>query len=114
MEWAEARDTTLRFWRDLRESLDRLDEVELLRDINAVCDLCEKAKQEAAGRWGRCSYCIAHQQFGGCVGISLQMSEAVVDHDREALQRLVDEFIANLERLDCGAQAPPQVSGGER
>lgn len=107
MDWAEARDNTLRYWRELRGSLDRLDEVDLLRDINAVCELCDKSKEEAAGRWGRCDYCIAHQQFGGCLGISLKMSEAVVDHDRETLRRLVDEFIANLEQLDCGLVSHP-------
>lgn len=104
MDWAEAKATTLRLWLEIRDSLGTKDEVELLRDINAVCDLCEKANQEAAGRWGRCEYCIAHQQFGGCVGVSLRMSEAVVDRDEEKLRTLIDQFIENLETLDVASR----------
>ena len=100
MDWKEAKENTVAYWKGLRESLDDLDEVELLREINAVNDLCEKAKDESHGDLHRCDYCIALQQFGGCMGISLQMSEAVVDHDHERLEDLVDRFVARLEALE--------------
>ena len=103
MDWQEAKDSTIRFWRGLRESMDSLDKVDLLREINAVNELCEKAKEAAEGEWGRCSYCIAYQQFGGCTGISLRMSECVVDDDRVELRRLVDRFINQLESLEVPA-----------
>ena len=100
MDWKEAKENTLAYWRSLRESLDDLDEVELLREINAVNDLCDKAKEESQGDLHRCNSCIALQQFGGCMGISLQMSEAVVDHDHERLEMLIDRFVAQIESLE--------------
>ena len=100
MEWQEAKESTVRFWRGLRDSMDSLDQVGLLREINAVNQLCEKAKEAAEGEWGRCSYCIAYNQFGGCTGISMRMSECVVDGDMVELHRLVDKFLAQLEALE--------------
>lgn len=99
MEWQTARDNTLQYWLRVRDSLDVLEEVELLRQINAVNDLCEKAKDESHGEKDRCSFCLAQQQFGGCMSISLQMSECVVEGRREDLRTLVGEFIARLEAI---------------
>lgn len=103
MEWQEAKESTIRFWKGLRDSMDSLGEVDLLREINAVNELCDKAQEAAEGAWGRCGYCIAYEQFGGCTGISLQMSECVVDGDREQLRRLMDQFIGQLEALEVPA-----------
>ena len=94
MDWQQAKDNTIRYWRDLRASIDGKDNVELLRDINAVNDLCDKAKDEA------------YDQFGGCTGVSLRMSECVVDGDRETLKALVDSFIENLESLKVPLEDP--------
>ena len=103
MDWQQAKDNTIRYWRNLRDSIGRLNEVELLREINAVNDLCEKAKEEGHGQLDRCEHCIAYQQFGGCMGVSLQMSEKVVDGDLEGLRRLVSRFIGQLEDLKVPA-----------
>lgn len=103
MDWQQAKERTLSFWRELGGSIDRLDQVELLREINVVNDLCEKAKEQAHGELGRCSYCIAYQQFGGCMGIALQMSECVMNGNLEELRQLVDRFIAQLEALEAPA-----------
>jgi hypothetical protein len=103
MEWQEAKESTIRFWKGLRDSIDSLGQVDLLREINAVNELCEKAKQESRGEWGRCGFCIAYTQFGGCTGISMRMSECVVDGDRQELRRLVDQFIGQLEALELPA-----------
>ena len=100
MDWSEAKEATLLQWRDLRSSVDRLDEVRLLKQINAVNELCEKAKQQAHGEMNRCNYCIAFHQFGGCMGVSLQMSECAVDGDKERLKELMDGFILQLEGLE--------------
>lgn len=103
MEWLEAKESTIAFWKGLRDSMDSLGQVDLLRELNSVNDLCEKAKQASEGEWGRCGYCIAYTQFGGCTGISLRMSECVVDGDRQELRRLVDLFIDQLESLEVPA-----------
>jgi len=100
MDWRTARDNTLSYWRKLRTSIHATDEVELLRQINAVNDLCEKAQEESDGQTGRCSYCLAYQQFGGCYGVALQMSECVVDRRFDDLEELVDRFIAQLEAVE--------------
>ena len=100
MEWQEAKEATLHQWRQLKSSVDRLDAVHLLKGINAVNDLCEKAKQEAHGEMNRCNYCIAFHQFGGCMGVSLRMSEAAVDGDKDRLKEMMDGFIAQLEGLE--------------
>lgn len=108
MDWKEARDSTLVYWKELRDVLHEKDETELLTDINAVNDLCQKARNEADGAWGRCRFCIAYQQFGGCTGVSLRMSECVVDRDLAALRELVDWFIEQLESLSV---SEPGASG---
>jgi len=100
MDWQAARDNTILYWRQVRESLDTLEDVELLRQINAVNDLCEKAREQSHGEMGRCSYCLAYQQFGGCLAIGLEMSECVVEGRRGDLRVLVDQFISQLEDVD--------------
>jgi hypothetical protein len=109
MDWQQAKDGTLRQWRDLRGAVDSMDEVHLLKGINAVNDLCEKAKREAHGEMNRCNYCIAFHQFGGCMGVSLRMSECAVDGDKERLKELMDGFIAQLEGLEV-----PEILDGSR
>ncbi|MEE8368441.1 MAG: hypothetical protein V3S30_08985 [Thermoanaerobaculia bacterium] len=98
--WENARQKTIDHWLRLRESIGSADSVKLLQEINLTNELCEQAKRVAAGRWGRCDYCLASQQFGGCAGISLRMSECVVEYRWNELSRLVDEFITNLENLE--------------
>ena len=104
MNWGEARDRTLEQWRGLQGSFEDRDEVELLAEINAICELCEVAKEKAAGRWGRCDYCAAQRQFGGCAGISLQMSERVVERDWDGLRQLIGQFVANLETMKTDSE----------
>ena len=98
--WEQARRETLDHWLRVRESIGDADSAQLLQDINVTNDLCEEASQEAAGQWGRCDYCLASQQFGGCAGISLRMSEAAVENRWTDLRHLVDGFIENLKNLD--------------
>lgn len=100
MDWQQAKDRTLRQWRDLRGAVDSMDTVHLLKEINAVNELCKRAKRQAHGEMNRCDYCIAFHQFGGCMGVSLQMSECAVDGDKMRLKELMDGFIAQLESLD--------------
>jgi hypothetical protein len=108
MDWQEARDNTIRYWKSIRDSMNEMDQIELLSEINAVNDLCEKAKEESHGHPDRCSYCLAYQQFGGCMGISLQMSECVVEGRMDELRELVDRFIDQLEEVKLPeGQDPP-------
>jgi hypothetical protein len=100
MDWEEARTGTLREWERIRASIGKAEEVELLADINAVCDLCQVASEEARHAGERCASCLAFQQFGGCQDANLAMSEMVVDKNWDGLRGLVDEFIVALRDLD--------------
>ena len=99
-DWEQARQKTLDHWINVRDAIGKADPVELLQEINLTNELCSEAKRVAHGRWGRCDYCLASQQFGGCAGISLKMSECVVEYRWTELRHLVDRFIENLKNLE--------------
>jgi hypothetical protein len=106
LNWKEAQQKTLEMWRGIPAAIDRQDELELLTEINAVCDLCETAvKESESGGVDRCDYCLHYQQFGGCQGVSLMMSEAVVTKEWEELRALVNEFIRQVEELEMPSEA---------
>lgn len=100
MTWTEAIEGTLRQWTAIRDSIGQADEVELLTEINAVVDLCEKAEAEEGSPFGRCRRCLFYQQFGGCQDICGRMSEAVVEKDWNRLRYLIDETINGLKSLN--------------
>jgi hypothetical protein len=99
MSWTEAIEATHRQWTAIRDSIGEADEVELLTEINAVCDLCEKAEAEEGSGIGRCRRCLFYQRFGGCQEVSARMSEAVIERDWDRLRHLVDETIGGLRSL---------------
>jgi hypothetical protein len=104
MNWETARQSTIELWKEIRRSVGSADSVELLREINAVSDLCVKAREEAADQMARCRFCIAYQQFGGCEGATMRMSECAVDRDWEGLRTLIDDFVEQLEALEIPRQ----------
>ena len=99
-EWRAAQEETIKLWLKIRDMVEEPDEVTLLTEINAICDLCDVAQEAAPQPFGRCERCIAYQQFGGCHGINGEMSERVVEHDWEGLLVLIDRFIDNLRSLE--------------
>ncbi len=105
MNWKEAQRQALVNWGSIREAIGGHDEVELLTEINAVFSFCEKAEEDAGAPIGRCRHCLAYQQFGGCRGISGEMSLRVAKRDWEGLTELVDTFIRQLEELDLSQEA---------
>lgn len=105
MNWTEAIEGTVRQWNAIRNAIAEADEVELLTEINAVCDLCEKAEEEQGSGIGRCERCLFYQQFGGCKDLSARMSEAVVEKDWDRLRELIDETIRGLKSLTLPAAA---------
>jgi len=104
MSWNEAREGTLRQWYAIRGMVGTADTVALLTEINAVCDLCEKADQVAGTGIGRCQYCLFYQQFGGCLDVSARLSEGVVEKDWEAVRALIDDMIGKMKRMELPAQ----------
>jgi hypothetical protein len=104
MNWQEAKVGTIEQWLGIRESINSEDEVRILTEINAVCDLCDIARAEAPGPEERCDHCHFYQQFGGCQEVSWKMTERVTEHDWDGLRGLVDEFIARLRLMDQPAE----------
>jgi hypothetical protein len=105
MNWTEAIEGTLRQWTAIRDSIGEADEVELLTEVNAVCDLCEKSDDEQGSGVGRCRQCLFYQQFGGCQDVSLRMGEAIIEKDWDRLRRLIDETIHGLRSLTLPVEA---------
>jgi hypothetical protein len=111
MNWEEAKQSTLRFWRSIYDSIETADPIELLTEINTITDLCEVAKEEAetVHDLAKCHYCPAYEQFGGCRPASAALSELVAERNWPELRLRIGEFIAQLE----GMRAPGalQVAG---
>lgn len=105
MNWNEAIDGTLRQWTAIRDSIGTASEVELLTEINAVCDLCAKSEEESGSGITRCQHCLFYQQLGGCRELSARMSEAVAEKDWDQLRRLIDTTIRDMKSLDLPAPA---------
>lgn len=103
MTWREAINGTVRQWSTIRDAIGVAAPVDLLTEINAVCDLCEKAEAEAGSGIERCRYCLFYQQFGGCQEVSGRMSEAVAAGDWDRLRSLVDQMIEGLGKLEVPA-----------
>ena len=106
MDWQEARESTIELWQGIAKAVDRQDPVELLTEINAVCDLCFAAHEQAPAALDRCRHCLAFQQFGGCREVNGLMSEKVVEKDWDGLRELIDQFISLLEGLETPAAVP--------
>jgi len=99
MSWQQAKRETLEEWRRIRASIGRRDELQLLTDINAAGAMCSEARSESEpGR--KCSRCRFFDQFGGCSEVSGKMSELVAAKQWDELRALVDQFLADLERLE--------------
>jgi hypothetical protein len=111
MNWQEAKDSTLELWRNIRASIGTAESLDLLVEINGICDLCELANSEAAGEPNRCRYCPAYEQFGGCREVSARLSDLVVQKDWEQLEVMVDDFIGRVEHMEApGLPAPTNLS----
>lgn len=103
MDWKDARTSTIELWQGISKAVDREDQVELLTEINAICDLCVAAHEEAPAALDRCQHCLAFQQFGGCREVNGLMSVKVVEKDWDGLRKMIDEFISLLESVDTPA-----------
>lgn len=103
MEWREARESTIELWQGISRAVDREDQVELLTEINAICDLCVAAHEQSPAALDRCKHCLAYQQFGGCREVNGLMSVKVVEGDWDGLRKMIDEFISLLEGVETPA-----------
>lgn len=109
LDWRDAKSGTIEQWLGIRELISSEDEVRILTEINAVCDLCDAARAEAPGPEARCDHCHFYQQFGGCQEVSWKMTERVTEHDWDGLRRLVDDFIVKLRAMDQPSPGPEAI-----
>lgn len=110
MTWKEAQQDTIRQWENIRDAIGKADTVELLTEINAVCDLCEKSEQEAGTPYGRCNSCLFLQQFGGCREVSAKLSELVASGQLDEVRVLVDDMIHKTESLVLPVEPPARLA----
>lgn len=99
MTWQEAKDSTIQQWITIQSLIGCADTVELLTEINAVCDLCDKSEEVAGTPIGRCQSCLFLQQFGGCREVSAHLSELVVSGQLDEVRALVEGMIRATRRL---------------
>jgi len=109
MDWKESIQGTIRQWRKIRASIGRGEDVVLLADINAECDLCRAASDVAEDSAHRCESCLGFQEFGNCREADLAMSELVMEKDWDGLRVVVDDFIGALEGLETTKGEPERV-----
>ncbi len=110
MTWNEAKQGTIRQWEAIRDAIGKADTVELLTEINAVCDLCEKSEDTAGTPIGRCDYCLFYQQFGGCSEVSGKLSELVVSGELDEVRALVDDMIRKTEVMALPEEHPSPLT----
>lgn len=110
MTWKEAQQGTIRQWENIRNAISRADTVELLTEINAVCDLCEKSEEESGTPIGRCDYCLFYQQFGGCREVSATLSELVVSGRLDEVRFIVDDMIRKTWSLALPDERPARLA----
>ncbi|MBI3098603.1 MAG: hypothetical protein HYY93_10230 [Planctomycetes bacterium] len=101
MDWTAAKDRTIQRWKEVLAGVGETETVELLRQVNEVCELCEKAqeKAQAKGELAPCPYCIAQQQVGGCIRIRASLSRAIVDEEWARVREIMEGFLHDVESV---------------
>ncbi len=110
MEWREAKERTKGLWLEIRGAVGEAETLDLLGRINSLNALCERAVMDAGGDPGLCAYCAFYQQFGGCMDVTVEMSECAVRRDWDGLRELIDRFLLVLDRLECEPGEPAAAS----
>ena len=104
MDWQHAKDQTIQLWLQVRRSIGRAHQVDLLTDINLICPLCEQAMVDrseagASPSTSKCEYCPGYKQFGGCKEVCAEISTKIAERDWKSACEIADEFIDRLRRL---------------
>jgi hypothetical protein len=105
MLWSEAKESTLRKWTAIEAAVGASDPVDFLAEVNAVCALCDKAKEEAGGGVGKCDSCLLYQQVGGCKEFGGRLSERVAARDWPQVRTMVGQAIEALRSLEVKPEA---------
>lgn len=111
MNWTEAIDKTIEKWQAIRDSIGTAHAIELLTEINAVCEVCEKASEEAGGNAVmKCRHCLLFYQYGGCQGFGARLSERVAEGNWEEVRALVDQAIGALQAVETRGEETRSVA----
>ncbi len=113
MDWRDARDRTLSEWLRIRESVPVADSVELLTAINAVCALCDKAREAAGSAAERCSRCIAFGDSATCEEYRFRLGELILDKDFDTADRLLEEIIHRVRQAPLPQETSAYVGQPE-
>lgn len=102
MDWTQAKDRTVERWKEILAGVGETETVELLRQVNEICELCEKAQEKALvqGELAPCPYCIAQQQVGGCIRIRAALSRSIIDEEWDRVREIMQGFLHDVESVE--------------
>ncbi len=106
MEWTEARDRTLATWQQILDGVGSEDSLKLVTRVNEVCELCDKAREEAGSDAERCDHCIVFGSARRCADARLAITETLLDGDFEQARQAISAVIS---RVICAR--PPEAAG---
>jgi hypothetical protein len=127
--WEAARLRMLERWRSIQTKIDARDAPAVLALANVMDEFCEEAVTErtratgdrvdpavpllkfpsTAAIAGRCVFCRAFQQIGGCFGVLHTLNQAVLDHRWDEARRVAEIYYDRLLALDLGRPETPAV-----
>lgn len=110
MDWKKAKQRTLGEWLRIRSALTDGDALQLVTDINAVCALCEKAREVAGSAAERCSQCIAFGDTKICEDYRFKLSELILDRDEAAATVLLEEIIQRVRDAPLPDETPAPLN----
>ncbi len=110
MDWNEAKARTVAQWEEIRAGLGNQLPVDLVAEVNAVAELCVKAREAAGEPATRCDFCIAFGDVGGCSRVNLQITEALLAEDWDRARHYIDEVLQLLREAEVPSSEAQQAS----
>lgn len=121
--WERARQEMLERWRLILLRIERQDEGGVLTLANMMDEFCEVAVEErkavtndredpavpilkfppTSDVSGRCTFCRAFSETGGCFGVLHALNKAVLDGSWIAARRVAQQQLERLQTLRFGA-----------
>jgi hypothetical protein len=127
--WEVARLRMLERWRSVLHKIDQRDATAVLALANVMDEFCEQAaadRDKATGDRldpavpllkfpstsaiaGRCVFCRAFQQMGGCFGVLHALNLAVLDRRWPDARRTAEEYLERLQAMDLARPGGPAI-----
>jgi hypothetical protein len=127
--WEVARLRMLERWRTILRKIEQRDASTALALANIMDEFCEAAvadREKATGDRldpavpllkfpstsaiaGRCVFCRAFQQMGGCFGVLHSLNLAILDRRWPDARRVAEDYLERLQTIDLTRPGGPAV-----